>query len=156
MNHLIEQQKGLLEETISLRTEILNAIDNSHLDFGLGGKSLTLQDLLLEQASIQTSYINTFKTFKQDWTIKATSSELITVDALKHLFADLDRQLFTTLERLSEEAIAKLIARGGWDLSVEGTLIAYHEAVLIFTAKASIYLRAIGQELTGKLEQWIG
>ena len=80
----------------------------------------------------------------------------ITVDALKHLFADLDKQLFTTLEQLTEEDITKSIDRGSWNLSAEGTLIAYHEAVLIFTTKATVYLRAIGQKLTGQLEAWIG
>ena len=72
MNDFVERQKGILEETISLRTEVLKMIDNSNLNFSLGGKSLVLQDLLLEQASIQLSYINAFKTFKQDWSVKAT------------------------------------------------------------------------------------
>ena len=156
MNDFIETQKSVLEETISLRTEILNAVDDGNLDFSLGGKSLAFRDLLLEQANIQASYIKAFKTFKQDWSVKATAPHPITVDALKHLFADLDKQLFTTLEQLSKDDIAKPVNRGGWELSIEGTLIAYHEAVLIFTAKASVYLRAMGKNLTGQLEAWIG
>lgn len=156
MNPFVEKQKGILEETISLRTEILNMVDDSNLGFSLGGKSLMLRDLLLEQANFQQSYINAFKTFKQDWSVKATPPQTLTVDALKNLFTDLDKQLFVTLDQLSEEDIAKPIDRGGWDLSVEGTLIAYHEAVLIFTAKASIYLRAMDKNLTGQLETWIG
>ncbi len=156
MSDFVEKQKGVLEEATSLRTEVLNMVDDGHLDFGLGGKSLTLGGLLLEQASIQLSYINALQTFKQDWSVKTTPPEPITVDALKHLFADLDKQLFTTLEQLTEEDITKSIDRGSWNLSAEGTLIAYHEAVLIFTAKATVYLRAIGQKLTGQLEAWIG
>ena len=156
MSDFMEKQQAVLEETISLRTKILNVVDNGNLDFSLGGRSLAFQDLLLEQANIQASYIKAFKTFKQDWSVKATAGQPLTIDALKHLFADLDKQLFATLEQLTKDDIEKLVDRGGWELSVEGTLIAYHEAVLIFTAKASIYLRAMGKNLTGQLEAWIG
>ncbi|MGL4612045.1 MAG: hypothetical protein ACRCYY_20610 [Trueperaceae bacterium] len=156
MNRFIEKQKGVLEETISLRTEILNAVKDADLHFSPGGKSLTLQDLLLEQASIQSSYIHAFKTFKQDWSIKATLPDPITLDAFECLFTKLDKQLFETLEQLSENDLTKSVDRGGWNLSIEGTLIAYHEAVLIFSAKASIYLKATNKTLSGQLGAWIG
>jgi hypothetical protein len=156
MSDFAEKQKGILGETISLRTATLDMVSDADLKTALGGKSLTLGELLLEQANFQQSYTHAFKTFKQDWSVKATAPDPLTIDALKHLFANLDSQLFTTLEQLTEKDLTKPIDRGGWDLSVEGVLIAYHEAVLIFTAKASVYLRAINKELTGQLKGWIG
>jgi hypothetical protein len=156
MNRLIEQQKGLLEETTNLRTEVLEAMTDKDLGFSVGGKSLTLQDLLLEQASTQLMYVHAFKTFKHDWSVKATPPKTLTVVAFKDWFMDLDKHLVGTLEQLSDEDLTKPIDRGGWNLPVETNFHVYREAVLIFAAKASIYLRAMGKELPTQLGAWIG
>jgi hypothetical protein len=155
LNRFMEQQRGLLEETTNLRTEVLNSLTDKDLEFSVGGSSLTLKDLLLQQGSYQLSYINAFKTFKHDWTTKA-SANFSTVAEFKNWFMDLDNQLVDTLEQLSDEDLTKSIDRGGWNLPVETNFHVYREAVLIFAAKASIYLRAMNKTLPKQLEQWIG
>jgi molybdopterin biosynthesis enzyme len=56
MNHLIAQKAMLIDMTHNLRTEILEAITNADLTFLLGGSSLSLADLLLEQGRFQMAY----------------------------------------------------------------------------------------------------
>lgn len=155
MNRLIQTQKDLLEETTNLRKDVLEAVTDKDLAFTLGGTTRTLGELLTEEGTFQLIYINAFKTFKHDWAIKAPQ-QISTVEGFKAWFTDLDNQLIQALEKLSDEDLAKPIDRGGWSLPLETNFHVYREAVLIFAAKASIYLRAMDKALSKQLQQWIG
>jgi hypothetical protein len=155
MNRLLRQHKDLLEETTNLRTEVLEAIGDRDLGFTPGGANPTLAELFKQQGRVQMSYITAFQTFKHEWEVRPARG-LDTVSELKSWFADLDAQLISALEHLSDADLAKPIDRGGWSVPVETYFHIYREAVLIFAAKAGVYLRAMNKALPRQLEQWSG
>ena len=85
-----------------------------------------------------------------------------TVAGLSTWFADLDRSLLAAIEALTDDDVTnRRISRD--DVDVEGfsplaaqELDIYREALLIFYAKVSIYLRAMGKDLPGHWTVWIG
>ena len=84
------------------------------------------------------------------------------VAALAGWYADLDSELRAAIEALTEDDIAdRRIQRD--DFEVEGftplapqELDIYREALLIFYAKVSVYLRAMDRELPPQWKHWLG
>ena len=91
-------------------------------------------------------YIQSFKTFKQEWGYRESEPEAPTsVASLTAWYKQLDADLVEALSGLSEDDVHnKQIDRGhGFTPSVYVQFLIYHEAVLIFYAKASAYLKAL-------------
>lgn len=84
------------------------------------------------------------------------------VVAMSSWYAELDRELMTAVEGLSEDDIAnRKIIRSDFDVTYfaplpKDQLDVYREALLIFYGKASVYLRAMGRALPGQWQEWIG
>ena len=76
--------------------------------------------------------------------------------ALEGWYAELDAQLGAALEALTEEQIAERRLRGGGWASIEKELSLYREALLMFYAKAGVYLRALGKPLPEIWLDWMG
>jgi len=146
-----------------LRNELVDILRDDDLAFRPSPAAFTLGELCREIGEIEHSYIDALKTFRQDFGWRNPDPEVErAVAALSTWFADLDRSLLAAIEALTDDDVTnRRISRD--DVDVEGfsplaaqELDIYREALLIFYAKVSIYLRAMGKDLPGHWTVWIG
>lgn len=144
-----------------LRTQLMGVLGDDDLAFRPGGATFTLGQLCREIGEIEHSYIEAIRTFRQDFEWRHPDPQLEhSVAALSSWFADLDKDLQVAIEAVTEDdARSRRFVRA--DLSYFTPLLPqeldiYREALLIFYAKASIYLRAMGRDLPGDWQAWIG
>jgi hypothetical protein len=138
-----------------LRGQLLDGLTDADLGFSLPGNP-TLGEMFREEAEIERSYADSFKSFTQTFEQGKSDPALATrLDQLKAHYQALDADLDGTLEALSEADIERNIERGS-SLSVRSQLQVYFQAVLIFFGKATIYYRAMGKPLPENWKEWIG
>ena len=144
-----------------LRTQLMGVLGNDDLAFRPGRATFTFGQLCREIGEIEYSYIEAIRTFRQDfeWRNPGPRSEH-SVAALSSWFADLDKDLKAAIEAVTDDDAAnrRFFRADLPDFSplLPQELDIYREALLIFYAKASIYLRAMGRELPGDWQAWIG
>jgi DinB family protein len=147
----------------SLRNELVDILRDDDLSFRPSPTTFTLGELCREIGEIEHSYVDALKTFRQDFGWRNPDPEVErSVGALSRWFADLDRSLLAAIEALTDDDVTnRRISRD--DVDVEGfsplpaqELDIYREALLIFYAKVSIYLRAMGRDFPGHWTVWIG
>lgn len=156
MNSLIEEE---LPGNQELRDQLLDMLSDAELAYKLPGSNPTLGELCEEMGCIQQAYTQSFKTLKHDWSYCDSKPETPgSVSSLKIWFKKLDEQLVKALTGLSEDDIhAKQIDRGhGFILSPYVQFQIYREAVLIFYAKASTYLKALEKPYSDEWKRWVG
>src|SRR5207248_11084196 len=104
------------------------------------------------------SYIQSLKTFKQDWSHRNTEAGLeSSVAQLKVWFQTLDEEMKATVAALSDEDLKRTIDRGGgYAMPVELQLDVYLQALLIFFGKVTIYLKAMNKPLPQHIQEYIG
>ena len=144
-----------------LRTQLMGVLGDDDLAFRPGGATYTFGQLCREIGEIEYSYIEAIRTFRQDfeWHNPDPRPEH-SVAALSSWFADLDKDLQAAIEAVTEDdATNRRFIRA--DIPAFSPLLPqeldiYREALLIFYAKASIYLRVMGRELPGDWPVWIG
>jgi len=144
-----------------LRTQLMGVLGDDDLAFRPGGATFTFGQLCREIGEIEYSYIEAIRTFRQDfeWHNPDPRPEH-SVAALSSWFADLDKDLQAAIEAVTEDdSTNRRFIRA--DIPAFSPLLPqeldiYREALLIFYAKASIYLRAMGRELPGDWQVWIG
>lgn len=157
MNSLIEQY-SILEQTLILRHELLESLTDDDLLFSLPN-NMTLGELCRQQGEIDQNYVEAFKTFKQDWTYchpdKSVETNLTNLSAWYH---QMEADLKDTIGQLTEEQVqSQVVNRGSsFDFSIAIVFHIYRESLLIFYAKAGIYLRALGKPLSEQWLIWIG
>ena len=72
------------------------------------------------------------------------------MERLTAWYEQLDRELAAVLEGLEEADVARSVDRGdGFTPPVTAQFHIYREALLIFYAKAHVYLKALGKQVTG-------
>ncbi|MFN2226452.1 MAG: DinB family protein [Anaerolineae bacterium] len=158
MNSLMQEQGPVLEQTQALRNQLMEILADEDLAYSPGGDNPTLGGLCREMAEVQQSYIISFQTFEQNFDYRIEDPGLETsVAQLSGRFQAMDHELKAALETLSEEDIQKrLIDRGGgFVLPVAVQFHIYREALLIFYAKTSVYLKALGKTLPEQWRTWI-
>lgn len=158
MNSLIENEFPL-QATQSVRYALLEALTDSDLAYKLPGDNPTLGELCREMGEVEHSYIESFKTFRLDWSYRATEPELATsVARLQAWYRALDEEFETVVRGFSEEDLhQKQIDRGqGFVLSPSVQFQIYHEALLMFYAKASVYLKALRKTVNDEWRAGIG
>ncbi len=155
MNKILTQQANLIDLTHNLRTEILNAITEADLNTKLGGQSLSLRELILEQGTIQMAYIECFRSFELRFDHAAPES-VQSLEEIKTWFAQLDSSLIAALGALSDDDLKRGVPRSKYTVAAEIVFYTYRESVMIFAAKASVYVRALGHALPGQVKSWIG
>ena len=156
MNSLIEEE---LPGNQELRDQLLDMISDEELAYKLPGNNLTLGELCEEMGHIQQVYAHSFRTFKHDWDYHDSSPDTPNSTAsLKAWFKKLDAQLVEALSSLSEADVhAKLIDRGhGFTPTAHVQFQIYREAILIFYAKASLYLKALQKPYSDEWKRWVG
>lgn len=158
MNSLLESEFPL-HETQGLRYELLKALTDTDLAYKLAGDNPTLGELCREIGDIEHSYIQSFKTFKLDWSYRNTDPELATsVARLQAWYTALDHEFESVIRAFSEQDLNhKQVDRGhGFTPSVSVQFQIFHEAVLMFYAKASVYLKALHKTVNDQWQAGVG
>jgi hypothetical protein len=156
MNSLIQEE---LPGNQELRDELLEMLSDQELAYKLPGNNPTLGELCAEMGYIQQVYTHSFKTLKHDWTYRESAPAIpYQVANLKVWFQKLDAQLVEAISGLSEADVHALqIDRGhGFTSSPYVQFQIYREAILIFYAKASVYLKALEKPYSDEWKRWVG
>jgi hypothetical protein len=136
---------------------MLDILNDADLAFNPGGQNMTLGALCLQMGEVEHSYIESLKTFKQDWSHRNTEAGLdSSVARLKAWFQTLDDELKATISALSDDDLKKTIDRGGFTMPVDLQLDVYLQALLIFFGKATIYLKVMNRPLPQQFQEYIG
>lgn len=157
MNRFMENQWTWIEASHGMRTELLDALSDAELAFSPGGQNMTLGALCREMGEIQYSYLQSLKTFAQDWSYHNTQPGLDgSVARLKAWFQTLDDDMKATVSAFSDEDLKKTVKRdSNYDMPVDTQLEVYLQALLIFFGKASIFLKAMNKPLPKSVKDWI-
>jgi hypothetical protein len=146
-----------------LRNQLMGLLADDDLAFRPAAGALTLGELCREIGEIEHSYVEAFRTFRQDFDWHDADPIVERrVSALAAWYGELDRDLLAALEALTEDDIEnRRIKRGDFGIDDFAPLAAqeldlYREALLIFYGKVSIYLRLLGRELPRHWKEWIG
>lgn len=159
MNGILSGYYPIFREYQALRNELLDALSDQDLAFSPGGGNPTLGALCREIGETEQNYVESFRTFRHEYAHGGSDPALAgSVAALREWYAELDRGLEEAVSALSDEEIAtRVVDRGGdFRLPPQLQLDVYKEALLIFYAKASVYLKARGAALPQRFREWIG
>jgi len=158
MNSLVEQELPL-RESQHLRYYLLDLLTDDDLAYKLPGDNPTLGALCREIGELEHMYIQAFKTFKHDWSYQHPDPEVATrTERLRAWYRALDDEFDAILGAFSEDDLHnKLIDRArGFQPSLFVQFHIYREAVLMFYAKASVYLKALQKSVNEEWQLGIG
>jgi hypothetical protein len=158
MNSLMKEQGHILEQNQAMRNQMMEILTDEDLGYSPGGENLTLGALCREMGEVEHAYIESFKTFRQDFSYRNEEADLErSLERLVAWFQALDGELKEVLESLSEDDIQnRVIDRGGgFVLPPTIQFHIYIEALLIFYGKASVYFKALGKTLPEQWQTWI-
>ena len=94
---------------------------------------------------------------EQEWSYRHTEAGVVrSVTRIKAWFQTLDDEMKAAIAAFSDEDVNKAIDRGGDAVPVAFQLDVYLQAVLIFLGKATIYLKAMNEELPQSFQEYIG
>lgn len=159
VNRIMNDYYPLFKMYQSLRAQLMELINDDDLSFTPGGSNLTLGELCREIGETERSYIDSFKTFTQNFDYRNTAPGLNeSVDQLKAWYAELDQELAATIEALSDDDIANRVVDRGHDFKLppQANLDIYKEALLLFYGKTTVYLRVLNKPLPEQWKDWIG
>lgn len=158
MNRYMEEKWAWIEGTHGMRTGLLDSLTDADLRFSPGGHNMTLGELCRECGEIEHSYIQSLKTFAQNWEYRNDEPGLDgSVERLKAWYAALDAELKETVAAFKDDELGKMVERpGGWSMPVETQLDVYLQALLIFFGKAVVYLKAMEKEIPEGIQMTIG
>lgn len=153
----MQEQREVLHATQELRRQFLEVLTDADLGFRPAAGCLSLGELCREIGEVQQAYIESFRTFRLDLRYRHQAQVSRSVEHLAAWYARLDAELQSVLESLEEADLARSVDRGdGFTPPVEVQFHIYREALLIFYAKAHVYLQALGKRVTGPWQWWIG
>jgi uncharacterized damage-inducible protein DinB len=158
MNSLMREYYPTFEYYQAMRSQLMDILEDEDLAFEVGGANPPLGALCVEIGETEKSYIESFKTLKQEFSYGNEDPELgHTVSRLRAWYIQLDQQLKSALESFSEEDLrTQLVDRGGgFELPLHIQLDVYKEALLIFYGKVSVYLKAMDKERPQQWQEWI-
>ena len=159
MNSIMTERYPLFQMYQALRDQLMHLLSDDDLQYRPTENNPTLGTLCREIGETERSYIESFRTWQQDFSYRHPDAEVETsVAKLSAWFGELDQELKEALESLSEDDLKnRVIDRGGdFKLPPHLQLEVYKEALLIFYGKASVYLHAMGKPLPEQWQHWIG
>jgi uncharacterized damage-inducible protein DinB len=159
MNSLIEGEFPLHQAAGRLRYYLLGILSDDDLAYKLPGDNPTLGGLFREIGEVEHNYIQSFKTLQYEPSYQALEPELTTrVASLQVWYRALDDEFEAVVRGFSEDDLhQQQIARGqGFAPSVFVQFQIYHEALLMFYAKASVYLKALQKPVSDEWQAAIG
>lgn len=157
MHPQLAEAYKILEMTDALRNQLMDLLSDDDLKFCIENNP-SIGALCREMGEVQQSYLDSFKTLKQDWGYRVPNAKELegSVEKLKTWYARLNAGMKAALEAHTEDdAPAKLVDRG-FPMSLGAQVHTYREALLIFYAKLSIYLRVMGKTMPEQWVYWIG
>lgn len=159
MNQIIREVYPLFKLYQSLRDQMLDLLNDADLGYRPDERNPTLGALCREIGEVEQAYIDSFKTFSQDFSYRHPEPLRVetSVSQLKTWYAALDAELRAAVEGLTDEDLeTRLIDRdGNFRVSPRFQLEIYKEALLIFYGKSSVYLKSLGKELPEQWQEWI-
>ena len=159
MNSMLREYYPTFEMYQALRIQLMEILSDEDLAFQPGGGNLLRGELCREIGETEMSYIQSFKTFTQDFSQKNEEPEVgLSVKKLVTWYKELDDELRSTIEGLSEKDLQNRVVDrgGGFTLPLHIQLDVYKEALLIFYGKVSVYLKALGKSRPEQWQEWIG
>jgi hypothetical protein len=155
-NSLIVDKFPIFEIYQSMRPLLFTVIEDADLAY-TPANCPSLGELAVQIGEWQQSYVDSFRTFKQDFEYRNPDPELRASKAkLLAWYAELDAELKKAIEALSEEQIQnQKVDKGGWEASLTWNLEIYKECLIIFYSKAWVYLKQMGKELPPYIVTWI-
>ncbi|MDQ4097298.1 MAG: DinB family protein [Actinomycetota bacterium] len=158
MNRFMQESWEWVAALHGMRAGILDSLSDAELGFNPGGENVSFGRLFVGMGEVEHSYIASLETFEQDWSYRNTDAGLAaSASGLKPWFQALDGRLEATVSALSDEDLAKPVARpGGNAMPVELQLQVYMQAVFIFLGKAVVYLRAMNKPRPPYVDEFIG
>ena len=157
MNRYMLEKWSWIEGTHGMRSQLLDSLSDADLAFSPGGQNMTLGALCREMGEVEYSYIQSLKTFKQDWSYRNMEAGLeSSITRLKAWYQTLDEQMKAAVSDLSDEDLTKTVDRGGFSMPVDLQLDVYLQALLIFFGKVTIYLKAMNKPLPQHIQEYIG
>jgi hypothetical protein len=156
MNRLMVDYYPTFAQYQALRAQMLDLLTDADLAYQPSAATATLGTLCREIGETQYGYIESLKSGRHDFSYHNPEPMLAAhVVTLKEWYAQLDTDLRTIIEAMSDEDLAKTIDRGGWSIPIKAQLEIYKEALLIFYGKADIYLKMLGKPLPEQWHEWI-
>jgi hypothetical protein len=152
------QELNIFHLTTALRTSMMDSLTDADLAFSLL-KNPTLGELCRNMGDVERAYIDSFKNLKMAWDVRNTEPGLdSSVERLKAWYKALDDEFVDVLTAIPDaELQTKMIDRGGgFILPMGGQYHVYREALLIFCARCSVYLWAMGKPMNEQWQTWIG
>jgi hypothetical protein len=119
----------------------------------------TLGEVCREMGNVERSYLEAFKARKLTWGVKRddTSQTAASVEKLKAWYQALDDEFESVLLGIPESDYQTMsVERGGRTLPAGAFYQNYHEALLMFCGRCSVYLRMMGKPLNEQWINWIG
>ena len=157
MNRYMQEKWPWIEGTHGMRSQLLDILNDTDLAFSPGGQNMTLGALLREMGDIEYAYIQSLKTFKQDWSYHNTEAGLeSSISQIRMWYSTLDEEMKATVSDLSDEDATKTIDRGGFSTPIDLQLDVYLQALLIFFGKATVFLKAMNKPLPQTIQEYIG
>jgi hypothetical protein len=158
MNRYMQEKWSWVEAVHGLRTELLDRLSDADLSFTPGGQNLAFGALFRENGEIEHSYIQSLKTFTQNFSYRNTEAGLdASIARLKAWYQTLDDELKATVSAMSDEDLKKDVTRAsGFTMPVELQLESYLQALFIFMGKAVVYFRAMNKPLPPSVAEYIG
>lgn len=157
MNSLMQREGSILRQTQAIRNALMEVLTDDDLAYGLPGDNPTLGGLCVEMGQVERSYIESFKTFRQDFVYAPAAPDMATsVEKLRAWYQELDAELEVVLSGLSEADIQSRMIERGFPVPVGVQFHIYREGQLIFYAKVSVYLKAMQKAMPQQMMEWIG
>ncbi len=157
MNRIMNEKWPWIEAAHGMRSELLDILSDADLVFTPGGHNMTVGALCREMGETEYAYIRSLKTLKHEWSYRHTEAGVVSsIARLKAWFQTLDDEMQAAIAAFSDEEVNKLIDCGGEAVTVAFQLDVYLQAVLIFLGKATIYLKAMNEELPQSFQEYIG
>lgn len=160
MNRIIEQQYPLFRLYQRLRKHLLVALGDADLAFTPGGDNLSLGRLCVEIGETQQSYIDSFRTRSLNFDYRQADAAALagSVAQLEAWFAALDEAYYAAVAEWSDDDIDNhpIDRGGGFTVPAPVQFEIYKEALIIFYAKCSVYLKLMGITPSEQWHEWMG
>lgn len=155
-NSLVTGEFGILHETQAIRNQMMDVLTDADLAYRFPNCP-SLGELCREMGETEQSYIESYKTFRQQFVYGGSDPALATdLAKLKARYAQLDTDLDAAMATLSEDDIQKRVIDRGFPMPPRVQLHCYREALLIFYGRVVFYLRALGKPISEQARGWIG
>ena len=158
MNSYMENKWSWIEASHGMRNGLVGTLTDADLSFSPGGQTMTLGALCREMGDIEHAYLESIKTFKQDFNYHNPDPSMETsVAKLVAWYQEMDEDLKATISAFSEEDLKKTVNRSsGFQAPVDMQLEIYIQALFIFFGKITIYLKIMNKPVDKSIQEYIG